>query len=371
MIWVHARRTEDAAIAQALTHAVSELRDEEVFALVTTLEAGPPVPAHAANLIHQLVPGDTAGSVGRFLNHWRPDAGVILSAPDRPLLITEAHKHGCPLFLAAPRRGETTTPGRMGFLPASLIQVFDLCLAPSAAEAEALRRHTRPERVRVTGPLSDTAVAPDCDNAECDALSSVLGGRPVWLSAGTHSADLIAIERAHRRAIRAAHRLLLIVHPAQIDEGKRFARWFDQMGWRTATRSEGAVPDEEVQVYVVDTADELGLWYRLAPMTFVSGTLGNGQVEIDPFGPAALGSAVLHGPQLGETPARFGRLAAAGATRVVADANELGEMVYGLLSPDKAAALAHAGWLATTESAHVVEDLAGEIDAALDRTGAT
>ena len=245
LIWVHAKRPEDAAVAQALCHAMSELRDEDISALVTTLEAGPAVPGNAPNLIHQLVPGDTAGSVGRFLDHWAPNAGVILSAPDRPLLITEAHNRGCPLFLAAPRRGETTTPGRLGFLPASLIRVFDLCLAPSAAEAEALRRHTSDERVEVTGPLSDTAVAPACNMAECDSLSGKLGGRPVWLSTGTHDFDLMTIERAHRRATRAAHRLLLIVHPARTEDGPKFTRWFEAMGWRTAMRSEGGEPDEE------------------------------------------------------------------------------------------------------------------------------
>ena len=369
LIWLHAKRPEDAGVAQALVHTLSELRDEPVHALVTTLEAGAPVPANAPGLIHQLVPGDTAGSVKRFLDHWAPDVGVILSAPDRPLLLTEAHGRGCPLFLAAPRRGETGAGGRLGALPASLVNVFDLCLAPSAAEAEALRKHTDDDRVIVTGPLSDIAVAPSCNEAECDAISKQLGGRPVWLSAGTDNADLISIERAHRRATRAAHRLLLIVHPSDSENGEKFTTWFEDMGWRTATRSAGDGPEEDIQVYIADTQDELGLWYRLAPVTFIAGTFGAGTVAIDPFEPAALGSAIIHGSNSGAQAARFRRLANAGATRLASDPGELGELVYGLLSPDKAAALAHAGWLATTESAHVVENLAERIEDVFDRRG--
>ena len=117
----------------------------------------------------------------------------------------------------------------------------------------------------------------------------------------------------------------------------------------------------------MDTEGELGLWYRLAPLTFIAGTFGSGNPRVDPFEPVALGSAVLHGPVLGPADARYRRLASAGATRVINDASDLGEVVYGLLSPDKVAALAHAGWLATTESAHVVENLAERIDEALER----
>ena len=51
--------------------------------------------------------------------------------------------------------------------------------------------------------------------------------------------------------------------------------------------------------------------------------------------------------------------------------DDLGETVYALLSPDKAAALAHAGWLSTTESAHAVEMLAARIDEALEQQEAS
>ncbi|MEM9970914.1 MAG: 3-deoxy-D-manno-octulosonic acid transferase, partial [Pseudomonadota bacterium] len=61
------------------------------------------------------------------------------------------------------------------------------------------------------------------------------------------------------------------------------------------------------------------------------------------------------------------RLIAAGATMELADVANLGEEIFGLLSPEKTAALAHAGWSVTTESAYVVEKLAALIDTALDK----
>lgn len=367
LIWLHAKRTEDTGVAAALVAALGNLRDEPIHCLTTTLEAGAPVAGHEGAIIHQLVPGDTSGSVRRFLAHWSPDIGVILSAPDRPLLLTEARARDCPLILAAPRRGETSPTGRMGLLPASLVDVFDRCFAPSAAEAEALRKHVPADRVVVTGPLTDTAVALPCNQAECDAIADQLAGRPVWLAAGTEDADLHAVERAHRRATRAAHRLLLVISPNDAATGPKIAAWFENKGWRTATRSAGDEPTEDVQVYVADTSGEMGLWYRLSPVTYLGGTFTPGRQPLDPFGPASLGSAVIHGPERGPAPARFRKLAVAGASRQLEDPEALGEVIYTLLAPDKAAALAHTGWLVTTESAHVVETIAEYIDEALLR----
>ncbi len=349
----------------ALTSTLSDLRGEPVHGLVTTQEAGPLAPGVAPDTLHQLVPGDTHGSVTRFLDHWRPDAAVILGPPDRPLLIAETRKRRCPLFLAAARRGETTG-GRLGLLPASLVNQFDMVLAPSAAEAEVFRRHLDRDRVVVTGPLSDTSLALPCNDAQRDRLAKTLHGRPVWLAINVDDDEIEAVEIAHRRALKAAHRLLLILVPARPEDGARIAGELETRGWRTGLRSHGDEPDDGVQVFVADRPGERGLWYRLAPMVFLGGTLAKGDdAPPDPFEAAALGSAVIHGPWVGDAPWRFERLAAVSASRRVADAQGLATAVFELLAPDKAAAMAHAGWSATTESAHVVEALVERIDEAL------
>ena len=351
----------------ALTAALSDLRGEPVYGLATTQEAGALTPAARRGAVHQLAPGDTQGSVARFLDHWHPDAGVMLGAPARPVLISEARRRGMPLFLAAAKRGETTG-GRLGLLPASLVENFETVFAPSAAEAEAFRKHLDHDKVRVTGPLSDTALALPCDERQRARFQTALQGRPVWLAAETRTGDLTAVENAHRRALKASHRLLLILVPEDPDHGPGIAADLEGRGWRTALRSAGQMPDETAQVYVADQPGELGLWYRLAPLAYLGGTLAAGNTPPpDPFEPAALGCAVVHGPELGDAPWRFERLAAVSASRAIPDGAALAGTIYDLLAPDKVAAMAHAGWSATTESAHVVEALVDRLDIALTR----
>ena len=68
----------------------------------------------------------------------------------------------------------------------------------------------------------------------------------------------------------------------------------------------------------------------------------------DPMEAAALGSAILHGPQAGRWRRASQRLAEARASRQVGIAADLAEALADLLSPDRAARLAQAAWAVAT-----------------------
>lgn len=351
-----------AGAAPVVAGALADLLEDDVHLLVAAADkdaAGSRFP-DTANLAWQ--PEDTADAVAAFLAYWTPDLILVIGTPKAAKFVEAAAQKGIPLFHAAPDRAEN---GQR--FPAYLRRA-DTCLAASAAEAEAMRQQFSKHKVTVeiTGPLSDTVVAPDCDSAECDALTKLLGGRPVWLAASVGTLEIDMIERAHRKAFRAAHRLLLILTPADPGQAEHIVEKLEAEGWQTGLRSKGDLPDPDVQIYIADTPGDMGLWYRLAPSTFVGGTFMPTLEPGDPFLPAALGSAVLHGPHTGASPERFQRLGTQGASILVTNVQELGEAVVVLLAPDKAASLAQAGWAATTESAPVVDRLAELMLNALD-----
>ncbi len=372
VVWVHAQRASEAGAIVALTQELAKLRGEPVYGLLTSSEPEAPPDAVTSAAIHQLAPGETSGSVSRFLDHWQPDIGVFLGAPDRPNLIADASARGIPMILAASKRGQLTHNGRVGHLAGSLLSYFDYFLAPSAADLNAFRSLDVPaEKIQVTGPLSDTAMALTCDEDELSDLSAATAGRPIWLAARLAADEIDFVEKAQRRTIRAAHRLLLIVVPDNLGEAESLAKKFDAKGWRTALRTDMTGRLDDVQVLIADTEDEMGLWYRLAPICYLGGTFDPARNATDPFEPAALGSAVVHGPNTNGAEARYEMLKASNATVALSDVSELGETIFSLLAPDRAASLAHIGWSITSESAHVVEKLAEIIDVELDRIEAS
>jgi 3-deoxy-D-manno-octulosonic-acid transferase len=361
---------DEAGPAPALAFALSQRIEEPVHMLVTPLEDLPLVSSVERSVIHQYAPGDTEGTVRRFLDHWRPDLGVIIGHPARPNLLAAAKARAIPLFHAVARRDARTQARKWP----TYLGGFDTCFAASASDANFLRSHLRNHKttVEISGPLSDTVYALPCNEAECSDLAKLLGGRPVWLAAEVSGEELDIVEAAHRKAFRSAHRLLLIIVPRDGENVGDIAGRLEGKGWRVARRSNMEEPDPETQIYLADTEDELGLWYRLAPASFIGGSLREGVEPTDPFHAAALGSAVLHGGNFGRNPARFKALEQHGASMRVTNAEDLGEAVITLLAPDKAASLAQAGWAATTESAHVVERLAEVLEERfIDRAGGT
>ena len=332
--------------------------------LVTPLEEAPLAPAIGAAVVHQLAPGDTAGTVQRFLDHWRPDFCVTVGFPNRPQLLRAAAAADIPLLHAVSSRPHDATARRLpGYLSA-----FHTCIAGSAAEADMMRAQFKSRNIQIEalGPMTDTVHALGCNEAECDDLARLLGGRPVWLAAEVSGIEPDIMGNAHRKAFRSAHRLLLIVVPHAQEDPVAIARKFEKDGWRVAMRSRQEEPDPDIQVYIADTEGELGLWYRLSPVCFLGGSLDPSGVPTDAYAPAALGSAVLHGQNLGASPSRVVRLRSTGAALLVRNAEELGEAVISLLAPDKAAGMAQSGWATTTESAHVVERLAEVMEAIID-----
>jgi 3-deoxy-D-manno-octulosonic-acid transferase len=110
----------------------------------------------------------------------------------------------------------------------------------------------------------------------------------------------------------------------------------------------------------------LGLWYRVAPISLVGGSLQpiGGH---NPFEPAALGSAILHGPYVTNFVDIYQRLSEAGAARLVTGPDTLSEAVHELMNPDKAASMAHAAWEVVSQGAEVTDHA---LDAIFDRLDA-
>lgn len=130
-----------------------------------------------------------------------------------------------------------------------------------------------------------------------------------------------------------------------------------EAGLRIALRAEGDEPAPSTEVYLAEGPGEAGLWYRLAPVTFLGGTL-HGGAQDHPFEAAALGSAIIHGPRTAPHDKAFARLARAGAARSLRDGQGLGHAVEALLAADRAATMAAAAWEVTTAGAVVANRIA-------------
>ena len=251
-----------------------------------------------AGVIHQYNPVDRPTWVARFLDHWRPDLALYVESELWPNLLGQTQARGIPTGLLNARMSEASYRNwlRLPWLIRPLMADFHFCLAQNPNQAERMAalgaRDPKP-----LGNLKCAAKALHVDEAELARLREPVQGRPLWLAASTHPGEEDAAAQAHQELAERHPGLLTVIAPRHPERGDEIAGALRGRGLAVARRSRGDELHGDIDVYLADTLGEMGLFYRLADIAFVGGSLtpvgGHNPIE-----PARLGCAVLHGPDM-------------------------------------------------------------------------
>jgi 3-deoxy-D-manno-octulosonic-acid transferase len=323
LLWLHAASVGETLSLLPLLEALAE-RAPDLRMLVTTgtvtsaaLLAQRLPPALAPRVEHRFAPLDVPRWVDRFLSGWRPDAGALVESELWPNLIRAARRRRIPLALVNARLSERSARRWKRWAPGlarELLSSVSPVLAQTPADAARLGALGAPLALCL-GNLKDAAAPLPVDADELGRLRAVLAGRPVFLAASTHPGEEATALDAHRRLVATRFPdLLTVIAPRHAHRGPAVAA--EAKGLAVARRAAGETPGPETAVYVADTMGELGLFYRLASLCLVGGSLvpHGGQ---NPLEPARLGCPILLGPHTANFAEAVARLlAAGGALRV-------------------------------------------------------
>lgn len=367
VLWLHCDTQDRLETLLTLIERLRHQRDD--FSLLLTCDSAQTSSFEAAGEQIRGLPSETLSDIGRFLDHWRPDILVWAGNELRPALIHEASQSGTHLLLV----DAADTPWRQPssrFMPdatSGTLRLFHAIFAQDEKAAHHLRRLGVPgNRIDVASPLEPEIFPLTCHDGLHEELTASLAGRPVWLAVKIAPGEADTVLRSHRRASRLAHRLLLVIVPATPSNEEAIAEQCQEVGLRLARWENGEMPDENTQVLLAGDDRELGLWYRLAPLCFLGGSLTAKSGGQDPMMAAALGSAILYGPNVGRHVDAYSRLVAAGAARIVKDMDSLSAAITHLIAPDQAAAMAHAGWTVVSAGAETADLMLTQINEWLD-----
>ncbi|NNE85546.1 MAG: 3-deoxy-D-manno-octulosonic acid transferase [Alphaproteobacteria bacterium] len=364
LLWLHAASIGEAQSVLVLIDRMTRERPNlNVLMTTGTVTSASLMGERLPNrALHQFVPVDRPAWVRRFLGYWQPDMAVWVESELWPNLLLETAARGTPMVLLNARISEGSHSGwqRARGLAHRLLSSFSLVLAQDETIAERLR-DLGAGNVIVSGNLKTAAAPLPATASELVALQEAIGTRPVWLAASTHVSEEAIAGQVHAKIVQDRPDLLTIIAPRHPQRATEIAAALAREGLTVARRSLSEPITDAVDIYLADGTGELGLFYRIAPIAFIGGSLipHGGQNMLEP---AVLKCAILHGPHVTNFQAIANELAQAGGSRQIDSADALASNVAALLAaPDDATAMADAA--AATAAIH--DDVLDRVMAAL------
>lgn len=292
-LWIHAVSLGETRAAAILLEALRRARPDVRILLTHGTATGR---AEGQRLLREgdaqaWLPWDTPSAVRRFLEHFRPSAGILMETEVWPNLAATCHELGVPLALANARLS-----------PKSLAQARRLArlARPAYAALRAVWAQTEDDARRLAE--AGATVKGVFGNLKFDANpdpAQLAQGRE-WRSTSPRPVVMFASSREGEEAefLRAiADRpdvqwLLVPRHPQRFDE---VAALVAQAGFPVARRSAWEQSPAPADVWIGDSLGEMALYYAMSDAALLGGSFlplgGQNLIEA-----AACGCPIVMGP---------------------------------------------------------------------------
>lgn len=282
--------------------------------------------------VHQCyLPYDYSWAMRRFLEHSRPKLIIVMETELWPNLIDQAKQLTIPVVLANGRLSakSATGYGKIPSLVTPMLQALTVLAAQDQDTAQRFQDLGASENsIQVTGSLKFDLTIPDDLTLRADELKQQwqLHTRPIWVAASTHEGEDEIVLTAFKQIQQQFNNALLILVPRHPERFDKVADLIAKQGLSIARRSQQQAITPEVSVFLGDSMGELLLWFALADVAFVGGSLVNVGGH-NPLEPAALAVPIVTGKTMFNFKQITDILLQAGALQQGQDAVELAKIV--------------------------------------------
>tara|TARA_R110002124_G_scaffold64985_2_gene177411 strand:- start:211407 stop:212711 length:1305 start_codon:yes stop_codon:yes gene_type:complete len=300
LIWMHGASVGEVV---SLLTLITKLRahDPSLNVLLTsgTLTSAALIKQRGLDgVIHQYIPLDHPSWVARFLNHWAPNAAIIAESEIWPNLMMEIGQRKIAALLINARLSEKSYKGwrKLRGIISKLLSSFDVILTQTPADK--LRfEDLGHKNVVACGNIKYSAAPLRVSAASLSSLSHKFKNRRLWVYASSHEGEELLACSIHQKLKAHIPELLTIIVPRHPERRADIAKSCDSEEYNLILRSAMSAPPADLDIYVVDTLGELGLFYHMAEITVIGRTFSaDGGGGHNPIEAAQLNCAILHGP---------------------------------------------------------------------------
>lgn len=347
VVWLHAVSVGEVGICVQLIRALEPRLPGFQFVVSTTTstgmgELGRKLPPHIPRFYY---PIDFSGAVRRAMNTFAPSAIILIENELWPNFLWQASDRKIPLFLVNARISDRSWPNyrRASFLFRPVFSQFRAVGCQEPGDAGRLAQLGFPaDVVRVVGSLKFDAAQPDprpvLDTRSLLRQIGVNNNAKILVAGSTHAGEEAILAEMFKRLRSRFPELFLVLVPRHFERTAEVGQELEARGVRFIRRSEidagKKLSPGELECLLVNSTGELKFFYEAADVVFVGKSL-TAQGGQNPIEPAALGKAVVFGPNMQNFTSIVRAFLAAQAVVQVRNAAELENTVAELLSDDR------------------------------------
>ena len=297
VIWLHAVSVGETRATQSLVTKLRTAYPGHQILLTHTTPTGRAASEqlYGDSVMRVYLPYDYPFAVQRFLNHFRPQLGILMETEIWFNLIHACRETGVLLLLLNARMSENSARGysRFARLIRTALNELTAVAAQTADDASRLTKLGATE-ISVMGNLKFDIVPPPAMLELGKQLREQFGtNRKVFLAASTREGE----EALLLDAMRDLHipDLLLVIVPRHPQRFSEVASLIEQRGIPYLRKSTNQIIPANIQIVLGDSMGEMFAYYAAADLAFIGGSIlpygGQNLIEA-----CAVGTPVLVGP---------------------------------------------------------------------------
>jgi 3-deoxy-D-manno-octulosonic-acid transferase len=301
VIWLHCVSVGETRAAAPLIHALLEQYPERPLLLTHSSASGRACSEQlfGHRVQRAYLPYDLPFMVGRFLQHFQPDLGVLLETEIWFNLLAACQQRQIPMLLANARLSEKSARGyaKLGPLAQDGLNSFSLIAAQTPNDT-ARFQGLGARRVETVGNLKFDALPPTDTLTKAEGLRSCFGRhRPVFLAASTRDGEEeIILDAVVSNTLVDLLTVIVPRHPQRFGQVEALLK---RRGLAYEKRSAlSQAVDRKTQVILGDSMGEMHAYYASADLCLIGGSVlpygGQNLIEAMRLGKPVLLGAHTH-----------------------------------------------------------------------------
>ncbi|MFA0088581.1 lipid IV(A) 3-deoxy-D-manno-octulosonic acid transferase [Vibrio sp. 10N.261.51.F12] len=301
-LWIHAVSVGEVIAVSPLIKAIKQQHPSLVVVVTTTTPTGAEQAEKLGDLIHhRYMPLDFGFALRRYIRIIQPSQLLIMETELWPNTLHAAATAQIPVSILNARLSERSYQRykKVNGVVRSMFSHLQHIYCQNSDDQIRFHNLGVPmSKITVTGSIKYDIQVDPMTRQHGRQLKELLGSRPVWAAASTHSGEDELIIEAHKALLVTHPNALLILIPRHPERFNQVFELCQQLGCDTVRRTQvhDSLPASS-QVYLADTMGEMMIILGAADICFMGGSLlgdkvgGHNLLE-----PAALGVPTLIGP---------------------------------------------------------------------------